>query len=697
MIPPATFQIVLGAANFTIAVVWAFCAQGAWKAFHAQHWRSGLTCLLPLLSTTMAVVYLTTSIFTLMPANIPYNPPLVLVLLYDLNDIAVCIAVALFRHLIRYFSLREARPTRAWLAVNYGVAGILVAFVILAHLLSPELVRSRPPEYQLVIWTYVAITLGVATRSLLPLARGSWRPGAFAVARRPDALILLFGMLLIVTIMALHLTGSWSSHREALSILTTLVGVAVATPFAVRILGDVVRGLLLLAAMLGAICLAFLGAAVLDMRFSSQPALRPLVVLATAAALALIVGPWRDWLEHALELAVSRRTRHRRAELQRAVHDLSPELGLDECCRRGLRELNRIMQLRGSAILLREGGAIVEGQIAADGLDRVWPRALAESLRGDPVVEADVLWSLPFPVREALHEADAVRVVALCGNKRLWGHLVVTTHLISSTFAEEDVRAIAGFADQLALVLDGVELLERAIRVERSLAHSEKLAAIGELAARMAHEIRNPVTAARSLAQLMVRDPTSVLNSEHAELILAELERVERQVAALLRFARREDLRLEPVDLSELVSETADALRTRADDSGVELAIDAEPGRVVSADRERLRQVLINLIENALDALGGRPEGGAIRLRVAGRNGKTALSVSDNGPGVPTESLSRLFEPFFSLKHNGTGLGLAIVKRTVEAHGGSIEVAAPSEGGLAFLLELPGAGAGAIR
>src|SRR5439155_202586 len=213
-------------------------------------------------------------------------------------------------------------------------------------------------------------------------------------------------------------------------------------------------------------------------------------------------------------------------------------------------------------------------------------------------------------------------------------------------------------ADQLGLVLDAAELLARTVAVERSLAHAEKLAAIGELAARIAHEIRNPVTAARSLAQQLAREPTSPFAAEH-RLILGELERVERQVAALLRFARREDFRFEPVDLAELARATLEAFRPRLEAGGVTLELALADGVTARADREKLRQVLVNLLENALDAMTAEA-GGPRTLSVAVGNGHgaAALEVRDSGPGVPADALSHLGEPFFSTKPSGTGLGL---------------------------------------
>jgi len=284
--------------------------------------------------------------------------------------------------------------------------------------------------------------------------------------------------------------------------------------------------------------------------------------------------------------------------------------------------------------------------------------------------------------------ADAVGIIPINSPRRRWGHLFLATGFLETATSNSNVEILQTAADQLALVLDNAELLARAIEVERSLAHAEKLAAIGELAARIAHEIRNPVTAARSLAQQLTRESTQPFQSEHA-LILTELERVERQVAALLRFARRDEFQFERFDLCELVRSTAAEFRPRLESSGIVLALDTPESLTASADREKLRQVLVNLIENARDALSASPEPRRLALRLTRDNGSAQLRVSDTGPGVPADVLTRLFEPFFSMKAHGTGLGLAIAKRTVDAHGGHISVSNPAEGGLTFDIELP--------
>jgi len=173
------------------------------------------------------------------------------------------------------------------------------------------------------------------------------------------------------------------------------------------------------------------------------------------------------------------------------------------------------------------------------------------------------------------------------------------------------------------------------------------------------------------------------------ELITVELARVERQVANLLRFARREELRLESVDLGTLAAATVADLRPGLEAAGVAVALDTPAGVVARADREKVRQVLINLIENARDALADVDGRRDLAVAISGANGAAAIVVWDSGPGVPVDALPRLFEPFSSLKPQGTGLGLAIVRRTVDAHGGRITVTPGQPRGLVVRVDLP--------
>jgi signal transduction histidine kinase len=518
-------------------------------------------------------------------------------------------------------------------------------------------------------------------------ARGpDWRAGSTSVPRRPDVLVLAAAVACAAVIVILHALGGWQNYASLLNPLALLIGFVVLIPFAVRNLGGLIVALLTNLCTLAGLGTIGGGAGLLAARLG--PDLRLVPVVVAAAALVVVTGVGRRALHDAIDAIVFRRTRDRWARLTALLRGISPEAGTLECARRALDALVREAHLRASALLFRDGAAVVSGDLDLGRVARLWPKGEAADALLARASYHDDLQILPAELREATIDANIVCIAPIRGSRRPWGHLVLSTDLVGSTFFDEDIQGIEAFNAQLALIFDAADMLERVVAVERSLAHAEKLAAIGELAARIAHEIRNPVTAARSLAQTLSREPTSPLNAEHAELILTELERVERQVAALLRFARREEFHFENADVGSLVRETAQHFEARLAGANVGCTVDAPDGIVARVDRDKLRQVLINLVENALDAVADRAGERRIALTVSARNGSSTVRVEDSGPGIPEDALARIFEPFFSLKAQGTGLGLAIVKRTVEAHGGRVH-ASSSRDGAAFEIELP--------
>src|SRR5213078_2677939 len=476
---------------------------------------------------------------------------------------------------------------------------------------------------------------------------------------------LVAGGLLVSAVAFLALAAAGHTPL-GLVLLDVGVALAIAAPWALRVLGVVIPDVLVTATLLAAAGGVIVAHTALAARL--DPHDLPLLHFATALALALVFMPGQAWLRAAINRLVLRRSRQQQAALQAFLHTLSPELGTLECCRRALAELVRVRQVPGAAIILRDGEAIAHGEFDLAPLVQVWPRGAAADALPARSFGSIELRALPLALREALVRARVTLGAApILSPRRRWGHLFMNTGMLGGVFREDDFEEFQAFVAQLALLLDGADLLARALVVERSLAHAEKLAALGELAARIAHEIRNPVTAARSLAQQLSREPGLPWVAEH-RLILEELERVE---------------------LGELARTTLDALRPRLDAAGIAAALEVSPGVVARADRDKLRQVLVNLLENARDALATSPSPRRVAVAVRNGEGVATLSVTDNGPGVPADTLSRLFEPFFSTKQTGTGLGLAIARHAVEAHGGAI-VAAPAEGaGLTFRVTLP--------
>jgi signal transduction histidine kinase len=220
----------------------------------------------------------------------------------------------------------------------------------------------------------------------------------------------------------------------------------------------------------------------------------------------------------------------------------------------------------------------------------------------------------------------------------------------------------------------------------------EQARRVQRLSASLAHEIRNPITAAKSLVQQMGEDPNASENVNYANVALAELERVERSIAHLLKFAREEELALADVRLDEIATSALETLRDRMRDLGVKLETDFSGAGALRGDPEQLRRVVINLAANALDALRDAKTPSPLLRVSAGENlaGSEAwLRVRDNGPGIAPEYLPRLFDPFFTAKAGGTGLGLALTKKIVDAHGGQIEVSSQPGRGAEFLVTLP--------
>src|SRR5438093_1141652 len=231
--------------------------------------------------------------------------------------------------------------------------------------------------------------------------------------------------------------------------------------------------------------------------------------------------------------------------------------------------------------------------------------------------------------------------------------------------------------------------VERELRRERATMQTEKQASIDELSSSIAHEIRNPIAAAKSLVQQMGEDPTSVENVEYAKVALEELERVEHRVSHLLKYAKEEDYSFALVNLANVVDSALTQLRAKLDSAKVAVSRNYIAGPTVKADAEKLRQVFANVVDNAIDALATIPEGRRIDLFLENGNGRATVRVRDNGCGIAPEKVERIFNPFFTTKPQGTGLGMAISKKIVEAHQGGIEVTSDVGRGTEFTVTLP--------
>jgi signal transduction histidine kinase len=301
---------------------------------------------------------------------------------------------------------------------------------------------------------------------------------------------------------------------------------------------------------------------------------------------------------------------------------------------------------------------------------------LSQANNWEPVEDEPVLLDHGFKIAYPLRREEKVE-----------GLLAVDGSAASLT---TDVRSVMELlSGQVAIAIDDSRLLAENIRLERELAERERLASLGRMAATVAHEIKNPLSAIKSIAQVMREDEK--LNSEYERdlgLIVGETDRLSQSVTQLLSFARKESAAEQPLGIDELLHSVVDLFRANAREQGVSLECEIKAdatlaGKCVSA----LRDAVSNLLLNALQAT---PGGGHVKLSANAANGELVITVVDTGPGVPVDLRERVWEPFFTTRQRGTRLGLAIVRKRVQEVGGSASLGAVRNGpGAVFHLRVP--------
>ncbi len=293
--------------------------------------------------------------------------------------------------------------------------------------------------------------------------------------------------------------------------------------------------------------------------------------------------------------------------------------------------------------------------------------------------------------RGALQQMKAGMTVPLLGNdQQVLGFLNLWDERVPEAYASDEIALLLNVAERFATAAENSKLYEK-------MRERDRLAALGEMAAGLAHEIRNPLGAIKGAVQCMDPRGLSGEDSEFLGVIVEEVNRLNGVVTAFLDYARPLKATLGPTDVNEVITRTARLIQNALPEHvQLELALDLEASRV-QADAEQLKQVLINIVQNAVQALDARP--GTITLRtvrparLAEFRGAThevvELHVTDDGPGIPADQLQHIFVPFFTTKEKGTGLGLAICQRIVKNHGGTIGVQSRSGEGTTFTIRLP--------
>ncbi len=280
------------------------------------------------------------------------------------------------------------------------------------------------------------------------------------------------------------------------------------------------------------------------------------------------------------------------------------------------------------------------------------------------------------------------------------GTLTVVDDTPGRRFTEEDTNLLEVLATQVAISIRNARLFQELgdrIKAQKAaegrMVEAARLAAIGEMAASVAHELNNPLTVICGFSELLLDEfPEESRQRENMSLVLSEARRAREVVRRLLDFSRREKSMMAPVNLNEAISQVLALVQPMALTQGVEIRFEAwEDLPSIYGERSQIRQVLLNLVTNGIQAM---QQGGNLHIQTTLENGaeaRVALRVIDEGVGIPDEYINQVFDPFFTTKPigSGTGLGLSISKKIIMDHGGEIQVESREREGTCFTVLLP--------
>ena len=354
-------------------------------------------------------------------------------------------------------------------------------------------------------------------------------------------------------------------------------------------------------------------------------------------------------------------------------------------------EYSHVLELLpdGATLLLRTGTGWGEGFVghATMSAEADSPAGCALLAR-EPVIIDDLRSDARFGGASLLRDQGMVSgmSVVIPGQGRPYGALGAFTAR-GRKFTQDDSYFLQSVANVLSLAIERKRHEQE--QRERDLLRSDQMATVGQVAAGVAHELRNPLTAVKGLVQVNLKEARSRgLPADDLRVIEQEIRRMERTLQAFLDFARPPRPERRRMSLIPLIDQTLALVRGRIEKQKVSLQVLRPAGPVVvEGDADQLQQLLLNLALNALDVV---PRRGSLEIELRlPQPGWVEIRVSDSGPGIAPALLTRIFEPFVSGKDSGLGLGLTVSRRIAEDHGGNLEAFNRPEGGACFVLRLP--------
>jgi signal transduction histidine kinase len=282
------------------------------------------------------------------------------------------------------------------------------------------------------------------------------------------------------------------------------------------------------------------------------------------------------------------------------------------------------------------------------------------------------------------------------------GVLIADNFVTGKAIGEEDVARLRAFANHASLAIENSRLYESLKQKVAELSQAneelsanrdkliryERLSVVGEMAAKIAHDIRNPMTAIGGFARRMLKKATAdTTTNSYLQIIVHEVDRLEKILGDILSFSKPSAPQLRDADLNQLIGETYAMMAPELEQHRIRVARELDPRLPpVRIDRDQIERVLINLIKNAVEAM---PEGGAITASTRLEGRQVRIETADTGPGIAEENLYKIFEPFYTSKATGSGLGLTLAAQIVSSHGGTMEVFRREPSGISIVIVLP--------
>lgn len=288
-------------------------------------------------------------------------------------------------------------------------------------------------------------------------------------------------------------------------------------------------------------------------------------------------------------------------------------------------------------------------------------------------------------------------VVPLIMKNRLLGLLFLPNKISGADYHENDIEFLSLLMNQLSVALENSSLYVREREARRELEHTqqllivtEKMAALGKLSASIAHEVNNPLGIISNYLQILSnRKLPDDVHSNYIKILKEEVKRIAGIVRQLLDFYRPQQEEIDQVDLKRVIAESLALLSNQLSNADIDVNLDL-PNKIpiIPGSPEKLKQVFLNLLMNSRDFM---PNGGQIDIAAKIFSNNIIIEVSDNGPGIPKDIISKVFEPFFTTKpgREGTGLGLSVCYGIIQWHQGNITVRNNARGGATFIITLP--------